>query len=265
MQNFNSYSQLLVQLDDGIATVSLNRPEVLNAINERMHEELATVFSDLGSNPEVKCIVLTGAGSAFSSGGDIDWMQEMIDVPEKFYKTAREGKKIIFSLLDCEKPIIAKVNGVATGLAATVALFCDIIYAAETAKIGDPHVSVGFVAGDGGAVIWPMLVGFARAKEYLMTGGLLSAAEAERIGLINKVYPVADLDGKVSLLARSLAGGPCRAINWTKMSVNILLRQAASAVLDASLAYEACSNVTRDHQEAVTAFKEKRRPVFVGA
>src|SRR3546814_19654044 len=113
-------------------------------------------------------------------------MQSMIDHPALFEKTSREGKQIVFSLLDCEKPVIAKLNGHATGLGATIALFCDVIFAAESAKIGDPHVSVGFVAGDGGAVIWPQLIGYAPAKEFLMTGDLMSAAHAPTLGPYGK-------------------------------------------------------------------------------
>jgi enoyl-CoA hydratase len=160
--------------------------------------------------------------------------------------------------------MIAKLNGPAVGLGATIALLCDVIFAAPTAKIGDPHVKVGFAAGDGGAVIWPHLIGHARAKEYLMTGRLLTAEEAEKIGLINHVVPAAELDRAVDEFAQELLRGPMRAIQWTKLSVNIGLKQLAHAILDASVAYEALSNVTADHQEAVRAMREKRTPQFTG-
>ena len=159
-----------------------------------------------------------------------------------FDLTAREAKRIIVSLLDCEKPIIAKLNGHATGFGATLALFCDIIIATETAKIGDPHVQVGFTAGDGGAVIWPQLIGYARAKEYLMTGDLMTAAEAARIGLINHAVPGDELDDRVYGLAARLAAGSQVAIRTTKMSVNIGLKQLVASIMDACLAYEALSN-----------------------
>lgn len=261
---YSSYSTLIVEVVDRIATVTMNRPEKLNATDERMHEELARIFIDLNEDPDVDVVVLTGAGRAFSSGGDINWMQQMIDEPARFEKTAREGKQIVFSMLDCEKPIIAKVNGHATGLGATLALFCDVIFASEKAKIGDPHVSVGFVAGDGGAVIWPQLIGYARAKEYLMTGDLLTAPEAARIGLINHAVPPEELDKAVDAFARRLAGGALKAIKWTKVSVNIGLKQLAHSIMDASLSYEAQSNRTADHAEAVAAFREGRKPKFTG-
>ena len=262
--NFSDYETLLFERRGRVLQITLNRPAKLNAVDEAMHAELARLFVDVSNDPDCDVAVLTGAGRAFSAGGDIAWMQKMIDQPTSFEKTAREGRQIVYSLLECEKPLIAKLNGHATGLGATIALFCDVIFASDQAKVGDPHVSVGFVAGDGGAVIWPQLVGYARAKEYLMTGDLLDAAEAERIGLVNHVVPAAELDERVDRFADKLAAGATRAIRWSKMSVNIGLRQVAHSILDASLAYEAMSNRTRDHQEAVNAFREKRAPVFTG-
>lgn len=259
-----NYKTLLFKRRGRTLEITMNRPDKLNAVDEAMHAELARVFVDVSNDPDCDVAVLTGAGRAFSSGGDIDWMQKMIDQPASFEKTAREGKQIVFSLLDCEKPVIAKLNGHATGLGATIALFCDVIFASETAKIGDPHVSVGFVAGDGGAVIWPQLIGYARAKEYLMTGDLMTAAEAMRIGLINHAVAPSELDDRVAQFADRLAAGATKAIRWSKMSVNIGLKQLAHSIMDASLAYEAMSNVTADHQEAVNAFREKRAPRFMG-
>lgn len=261
---YASYQRLSVKVAQRIATVTMNQPEKLNAVDARMHTELARIFIDLNEDPQVDIIVLTGAGRAFSSGGDIDWMQKMIDDPAEFEKTAREGKQIVFSMLDCEKPIVAKLNGHAAGLGATIALFCDVIFASEKAKIGDPHVSVGFVAGDGGAVIWPQLIGYARAKEFLLTGDLMTAAEAARIGLINRAVPPEELDATVDAFVRRLASGATKAIRWTKMSVNIGLKQLAHSIMDASIAYEAQSNRTVDHAEAVAAFREGRKPQFKG-
>ena len=159
---------------------------------------------------------------------------------------------------------IARVNGHAVGLGATIALLCDIIIAADHAKIGDPHVSAGLVAGDGGALIRPQLIGFARAKEYFFTGDLMTAAEAERIGLINHVVPSDQLDEKVYGLAQRLAGGAMRSIRWTKQTVNIPLRQLAQSMMDLSLSLETQSNLSKDHQEAVSAFAQKRQPNFTG-
>ncbi len=262
--DYHGYKTLLFERRARALHITMNRPDKLNAVDEQMHAELARVFVDVSNDAECDVAVLSGAGRAFSSGGDIDWMQKMIDVPASFEKTAREGKQIIFSLLDCEKPVVAKLNGHATGLGATIALFCDVVFASEGAKIGDPHVSVGFVAGDGGAVIWPQLIGYARAKEFLMTGDLMTASEAARIGLINHAVPAAELDERVDQFVGRLLAGATKSIRWSKMSVNIGLKQLAHSIMDASLAYEALSNISSDHQEAVNAFREKRSPVFTG-
>jgi enoyl-CoA hydratase len=258
----NKYKTFKFERRGKVLEVSFNRPDKLNAVDEQMHGELATLFPDISNDPDCQVIVLTGAGRAFSAGGDIDWMQKMIDIPNSFEKTAREAKQIITSLLDCQKPIIAKINGHATGLGATIALFCDVIFASETAKIGDPHVSVGLVAGDGGAVIWPQLIGYARAKEYLLTGDLIPASEAARIGLINHAVPSSELDAKVDEFADRLAAGATQSISWTKASINIGLKQLVQSVMETSLAYEAMSSRTADHQEAVNAFREKRAAQF---
>jgi enoyl-CoA hydratase len=185
----------------------------------------------------------------------------MIDDPALWERCRVEAKKIVFGLLDCEKPVIAKLNGQAIGLGATLAHFCDVIFAAKGARIADPHVLAGMV-GDGGAVIWPQLIGYARAKEYLMTGDSILAEDAERMGLLNHAVDAADLDVTVDAFAARLASGAVQAIRYTKTSVNIGLRQLAHSILDASLAYEALTNFSTHHQEAMSAFLEKRKPNF---
>lgn len=262
--DYAGYHTLRFDRRGRILTVTIDRPEALNAVNAAMHEDLARVFREVQDDPGSDVVVLTGAGRAFCAGGDVAWFQAMIDDPAVFRRLVPEAKKIVFDLLDLEKPIICRLNGAAAGLGATLALLCDVIVAADTAKIGDPHVRMGLVAGDGGAVIWPQLVGYARAKELLLTGDMLTAHEAERIGLINRVVPAAELDAAVSGLAEKLAGGATLAVRWTKTVVNIPLKELAHTLMDASLAYEMASNETADHQEAVTAFREKRTPRFTG-
>jgi enoyl-CoA hydratase len=254
-----------LQLDrgeHGIVTVTFNRPDKKNAVGALMHTELSLVFRLLERDPDVRVIVLTGAGSAFSAGGDLEWMQEMIDDPAIFANTIREAKEIVLSMLDCEKPLIGKINGHAVGLGATLALFCDVTFASTKARIGDAHVCAGLVAADGGAIIWPQLIGPARAKEFLMTGDLMSAEEAVRIGLINHAVASEELDAAVDAFARRLAAGPQQAIRWTKTAVNLGLKQLAVPILDSALAFEAVTSASRDHQEAVAAFREARSPVF---
>ena len=263
--DFESYETVSFSRRERVLTVTMNRPEKLNAVNERMHTELARIFHDITSDPDSDIVVLTGAGRAFSAGGDFNWFQEMIDDPRIWDKTRQEAKQIVFGLIDCEKPVIAKVNGHAMGLGATIALFSDVIFAAESAKFADPHVGVGLVAGDGGAVIWPQLIGYARAKEYLMTGDVISAGDAAAMGLINHVVADDDLDATVDAFVDRLSGGATQSIRYTKIAVNIGLRQLAHSIMDASIAYESMTNFTTDHQEAVNAFREKRKPSFTGS
>jgi enoyl-CoA hydratase len=262
--DYSQYVGLLVEKQDKILTITLNSPENLNAFTGPMHNSMSRIWDDVTDDPDVHVVVLTGAGRAFSAGGDLIAMQKKIDDPQLWDAGMPEARRIVFRLLECDKPIIARVNGHAVGLGATVALLCDIIIAADHAKIGDPHVNAGLVAGDGGALIWPQLVGFARAKEYLFTGDLMTAAEAERIGLINHAVPAEQLDEKVYSLARRLAGGAMKSIRWTKQAINVPLRQLAHSMMDLSLSLETQSNLSKDHQEAVSAFAAKRRPVFTG-
>lgn len=262
--DYSKYECIKVERDGKILNVIFNRPEALNAVNQQFHTELSSIFAELQRDDEVNVVVLTGAGKAFSAGGDIKWMQETSKSGGMLKSTLWEGKKIINDLLELEKPIIAKLNGHAIGLGATLALFCDVIIASENARIGDPHVRVGIVAGDGGAVIWPVLIGMCRAKEFLMTGDLIGAKDAERIGLINRAVPADKLDQTVKDFAGRLAYGPIVAIQSTKVSVNKTLKAITNLVLDTSLALEGHSFNTDDHREAVKAFVEKREPKFVG-
>jgi enoyl-CoA hydratase len=262
--DYSQYGGLTVKKQDKVMTITLDAPESMNAFSAEMHYSMSRIWEDVQDDPEVNVVVLTGAGRAFSAGGNVIAMQQKIDRPELWDATSLpEAKRIIFRMLECDKPVIARVNGHAVGLGATVALMCDIIIAADTARIGDPHVNAGLVAGDGGALIWPQLIGFARAKEYLFTGDLMTAAEAHRIGLINHV-PADALDEKVYGLARRLATGAMKSIRWTKQVINIPLRQIAHSTMDLSLSLETQSNQSNDHQESVSAFAAKRRPNFTG-
>lgn len=261
--NYANYERIRIGRAGRVLTLTLSNPSKMNAVDGRMHEELSRIFYDVQDDDSVDIVVLQGDGNAFSAGGDIEWMRDAAQGKVQGPSTV-EAKKIIFGLLDLEKPLIAKVRGPAIGLGCTVALFCDVIFAADTARFADPHVKVGVVAGDGGAVIWPQLIGYAKAKEYLMTGDAIIASEAERMGLINHAVPESDLDKRVDAFASKLANGAPQAIRYTKVAVNLRLKEIAHTILDASLAYEMLTFATSDHREAVTSFLEKRKPVFTG-
>ena len=261
---FNDYQTLKFSYDNRLLTVTIDAPGPVNAVNHAMHCELARVFCEIQNDPDSDIVVLTGAGKTFCAGGDMAWFQEMIDDPSKFRAIGPDAKRIVFSLIDLEKPIICRLNGAAVGLGASIALLCDIIIASEDAVIGDPHVKVGLVAGDGGAVIWPQLIGYARAKELLLTGDTISAVEAREMGLINHAVPASELDFKVSEMVARISANPRWAVRWTKTAINLPIKDIANRVMDAAIAYETMTNQTADRQEAVNAFVEKRKPEFKG-
>ena len=171
--DFSTYKRMRISRNGRILTIALDNGKI-NAVDSTMHHELARVFLDAQDDEDSDLVILTGTGRAFCAGGDMDWFQKHIEDPRTFRAIAPEAKRIVTSLLDLEKPLICRLNGAAAGLGATIALMSDIIIAADTARIGDPHIKVGLVAGDGGAIIWPQLIGFARAKELLLTGDLMT-------------------------------------------------------------------------------------------
>jgi enoyl-CoA hydratase len=262
--DFGRYSRFEFAREGRILTASIAAPGKVNAVDGALHDELATVFTDLQRDPDSDLIVLTGKGRAFCAGGDFDWFDETIREPAKFRAIGWDAKRIVTTLLDIEKPVICRLNGAAAGLGATIALLCDVIVADETAVIGDPHVKVGLVAGDGGAVIWPQLIGYARAKEYLLTGDMIPAPEAARMGLINHAVPAEGLDAKVAEIAGKILGNPRHAVRWSKVVTNQPLKQLAIQSMDASIAYETLSNMTADRAEAVAAMRERRKPRLTG-
>ena len=258
------YSRFSFARDGRVLTAAITSEHPVNGVDGPMHDELARVFTDLQRDSDSDIIVLTAHGRAFCAGGDFDWFDEQIEDPANFRAIAWDAKRIVNSLLEMEKPIICRLNGAAAGLGATIALLCDMIVADESAVIGDPHVKVGLVAGDGGALIWPQLIGYAKAKELLMTGDLLSAVEAQDLGLINYAVPANELDAKVGEIIAKLQGNPRWAVRWTKSVANIPLRALSAQIMDAAIGWESVSNFHQDRKEAVDAFREKRNPRLTG-
>jgi enoyl-CoA hydratase len=269
-----SYEFITYEKTGRVATITINRPDSLNAVNNAVHHELEQIWLDVRADQDVNAIILTGAGRAFCAGGDVKGMAAgtLSGGTGKQAKgrgrgpiAASNGRRLVDNMLDVEQPIIGAINGDAVGLGATLALLCDITVASEKARFADTHVKVGIVAGDGGAVIWPLLIGPSRAKEFLMRGNFISGAEAGRIGMVNYALAPELVMPKARELAQELADGPTLAIRWSKLSVNKWLKQQSNLIMDASLAYEMMTFNTKDHQEAVKAFVEKRKPNFLGA
>ena len=263
--DYSRYQTLLIEKDDeGVAVVTLNRPDKRNAVSNQMHKELEDMFADLTNDDEVRAVVLTGAGSAFCAGGDVEGMDSGEFRPAGPRVPFHMVRHLIANLLEVEQPIVAAVNGDGAGLGATIPLFCDIIVMAEDARLADTHVRMGLVAGDGGVVIWPWLVGMARAKEYLLTGQWIDGKEADRIGLVNYAVPREQVMPRAMEIARRLAQGAPMAIRWTKYSINKILRDHVNLALDSSMFLEAITMSSEDLEEAARAFFDKRRPLFKG-
>lgn len=250
---------------NGVVIATLNRPKRLNATNRQMHWELCQFPRDVTWDADVKAVVITGAGRAFCAGGDFgppDPEEKPGNAPAD--APVMEAMQIVTNLLDCPKPMISAVNGPAMGLGATYALLCDVVIASSKAVFADPHVKVGLGAGDGGQVIWPLLMGPNRAKYYLMTGDKIDAVEAERLGLVNFLVDDDDLLPRALEIADRFAAGPSQAIAASKVPVNSYLRSIAQQILPLSLEMEHATYKSEDAAEAGKAFVEKREPVFKG-
>ena len=266
--SYEKYKFLKVEVDDaGIGTVTMNKPDKLNAIGPEQHREMEEIWIDLARDETIKVIVLTGAGRAFSAGGDVKRMAQRAGTDfglEYALRVPQNTLRIFEHLLLVPQPIIAAVNGDAIGLGMTLALFADMSLVAEDARLGDTHVKVGLVAGDGGAVIWPLLVGPQRAKEFLMRGKLLKGAEAAQMSLVNYAFPKDDVLNEAKRIAAEIAANPVWAVRWSKAAVNKQLKAQLNQILELSIAYESLTMLTHDYKEAATAFAEKRKPTFRG-
>jgi enoyl-CoA hydratase len=261
--DYSRYAEkhLKIEIKDRVAIVTLSRPEVHNAINYQMHVALENIFRELGVDRDVGAIVITGEGKSFCAGGDV----KGFGIPdERPIDQLRGTRYLVQEMVNCEAPIISAVNGTAAGLGATIALLSDVIYMADTAKIGDTHVKMGLVCGDGGAVIWPLLIGPHRAKELMMAAKLVQGPEAEKMGLVNHCVPHAELMTHAMAYANEVANLPIAAVRWTKMAVNQMLKQQINLALDFGVAAEHLSAHTQDMKEAVSAFAERRSPTFTG-
>ena len=235
----------------------------LNTVDDLLHGELARLFRELKREDAARAVLLIGRGRAFSAGGDFRWFPTLDDL-EKLEHLRRDGKQLIWDLLDVELPIVAALNGPAVGLGASLALLCDVIFMADTASIADPHVRVGIVAGDGGTAIWPLVLGPARAKQFLLTGDPVTAAEALAMGLVNRVVAPDALEAEALAFAARLAAGAPLAVRYTKQAVNKLVKDALNTAFDTATALEIVTFQSEDHREALAALREKRPPQFKG-
>jgi enoyl-CoA hydratase len=247
--------------DGGVLLITIDRPERMNAANERLHKELATVWREVAADDATRVAVITGAGRAFSAGGDLEMVQQMAGDYRRVAAMATEAADLVLNMLDCEKPIVSAINGTAVGAGLAVALMADISIIAEDARLTDGHLRLGVAAGDHAAILWPLLCGMAKAKYYLLTADFIDGVEAERIGLVSRCVPRDQVLVAALEVAGRIAGGPQHAARWTKRTLNHWLRAAIPA-FDASVAYEMLTFMGSDVHEGARAIAERRPPRF---
>lgn len=249
---------LLIEQRGPVAIVTLNNPDMRNAFSDDMHEGMRDLWYHLGLDRSVRTVVLTGAGKAFSAGGNIPGFIRDYESPQFRRESLRSAKRLLEAMVDCPKPMIAAVNGPAVGLGCSVAVSCDIVFIAESTYMADTHVNIGLVAGDGGAATWPLMMSILKAKYYLLTGDRIPAAECVELGLANFAVPDAELMDRAIELAERLARQPQQSLEETKRAVNLHLQQAILNVAPFALAAEGESFATDDIRNTVEGFKKKK-------
>lgn len=248
---------LKVEKDGAVRIVTLNKPNTLNAMSDDLHNALASVWQELSGDWDARAVVLTGSGRAFSAGGDVPGFLETIKNMDHRRSGFREAGRMVTEMLRFHLPVIAAVNGPAVGLGASVAVMADIVYMADHAFMADPHVAMGLVAGDGGAVTWPAMMSILKAKEYLFTGDRIYAEDALRLGLANRVFPADELLPAALAFAHRLAELPAQPLQDTKRTINLHLTSAASRVLPYALAAEELSFSSPDVGRIAAEFAAK--------
>jgi enoyl-CoA hydratase len=248
--------ELEITTDGSVRLVRFNRPDSLNGANRAMHQRLARLWTHIAEDDDARAVILTGAGSAFSAGGDFGYMQENIDDEEMRAQTMEEGRAIIAGMVRCRLPVIAAVNGPAVGLGCSLALLSDIVLMAEGSFLADPHLRMGLVPGDGG-MVFPALLGLSRAKEFLFLGGRIPADEAVRLGLASRTTAPADLLAEATRLAARLAEVPAAALQATKRGLNSYLEVQLDRAFDVALNGELASMGSDEHRQAVAAARAK--------
>lgn len=264
MSRYSGFDALdFEMLDPGILRIVLDTPGKLNALGHEKHTQLTTVWKEIDTDPDVDVVIVRGAGEGFSSGGDLDLVEDMATSFETRARVFREARDLVYNVLDCSKPVVSAMHGPAVGAGLVVGLLADISIAARSARIIDGHTRLGVAAGDHAAILWPLLCGMAKAKYYLLLCEPISGEEAERIGLVSICVDDSELDATAMRVARKLQRGSKTAIRWTKYALNNWLRVAGPA-FDASLAMEFLGFTGPDVREGIASLREKRAPRFEG-
>jgi enoyl-CoA hydratase len=243
--------EIRIESEGPLRIVTLNRPEKLNATNAALHRGVAEVWRVLAGDPEACVVILTGAGSAFSAGGDFGFMQQLQQDAAFREQTMEEARTILLDMIRFPLPVIAAVNGPAVGLGCSLALSCDLVLLSERAHLADPHLNIGLVAGDGGAALWPLFTSLLRAKEFIFTGERIAPEQAVALGLANRVVPHEALMPEAKKLAEKLARLPQKALRDTKRALNTHLEKAVAGPLEIAIQAEIASLASPEHEERV--------------
>lgn len=260
----HDFTTIDFEREGDVLVVTIDNPaSPINAVDGALHEDLTALFPRLQAERDARAVLLTGRGKAFSAGGDFTWFPTLQD-PTALEHLRLDAKAMIWDLLDVHLPIVAAVNGHAMGLGASVALLCDVVFVSDRATIGDPHVKVGLVAGDGGTIAWPLVLGPMLAKRFLLTGDAVTAEEAVRLGLAHRAVAPEALHAEALAFAHRLAAGAPLAVQYTKAAVNAWVKSTAAPSFDLAQAYEIVTFRSEDHREALAALSEDRDPAFRG-
>lgn len=249
---------LVVEKTGAVHVVRINRPEAFNAVDEALHHAMTGIWRVLLEDDDVRAVVITGEGKAFSAGGDMVMFGRLIEDAEARALQIAEAKIVFNEVINFGKPLVSAVNGPAVGLGCSVALLSDLVVMGENAYLADPHVAVGLTAGDGGAAMLPLLVGLMKAKEYVLLGDRITAADAKEFGLAYKVVSDAEVLSEALTLGERLAALPAQALRSTKIAMNMHLSRAASGVLEYALAEEFTSFSTAEFKERVATFRGRK-------
>ncbi|WP_428338929.1 enoyl-CoA hydratase/isomerase family protein [Mycobacterium sp.] len=250
---------LLVEKIGSVHVVSINRPDAYNAVTEEVHHAFATIWRRLTDDQDVRAVVITGVGKAFSAGGDMVMFGRLIEDPVARQGQITEARTVFLEIINFSKPLVSAVNGPAVGLGCSIALLSDFVIMAKSSYLSDPHVAVGLVAGDGGAAMLPLLIGLMKAKEYVLLGERMSAADAKNLNLVTKVVADGEALNEALTVGERLAALPAQALRATKIAMNMHLSRAALGVLEYALAEEYTSFSTVEFQERVAAFRARSK------
>ena len=262
IDRYANYSRLKIDHPlDRVLRITFDRPETYNSVDAETHTQLTNIWRDINDDPDISAVIVTGAGKAFSAGGDFEMIKRILENPVARMATWKEAKDLVYNIINCNKPIISAINGIAVGAGLVIGILADVSICGKSARIVDGHTRLGVAAGDVACIIWPLLCGLAKAKYYLLTCKPLSGEEAERIGLVSLCVEDADLQKVALETSLDFVNGAQSAIRWTKYALNNWLR-INGPLFDTSTALEMLGFAGPEAREGLASHLEKRKPSF---